>query len=120
MRFLGTLPQEALRDYYGAADALVLASSREGWANVLLEAMACGTPVLATAVGGTPEVVTAPEAGRLLHERSAAAVARAARSLFTDTATREQTRRYAEGFSWQETTEGQFALYRDILSLRRS
>jgi len=116
VRFLGTLPQDALRDYYGAADALVLASSREGWANVLLEAMACGTPVLATTVGGTPEVVTAPEAGHLLDERSAAAITRAARSLLSDTVTREQTRHFAEGFSWQETTEGQLALYRDILS----
>ena len=116
VRFLGTLPQEALRDYYGAADALVLASSREGWANVLLEAMACGTPVLATAVGGTPEVVTAPEAGRLIDERSAAAITRAAKSLFAHAPRREQTRHYAEGFSWQETTEGQLALYRDILA----
>ena len=51
VRFLGALPQARLRDYYGAADALVLASSREGWANVLLESMACGTPVVARTSG---------------------------------------------------------------------
>jgi glycosyltransferase involved in cell wall biosynthesis len=49
-RFVGLVPQAELRNYYGAADALILASSREGWANVLLEAMACGTPVVATRI----------------------------------------------------------------------
>src|SRR5665647_2845156 len=44
--FIGMLPQADLRDYYNAADSLVLASSREGWANVLLESMACGTPAV--------------------------------------------------------------------------
>ena len=48
---------------YGAADASVLASSREGWANVLLESMACGTPVVAANIWGNPEVVRAAAAG---------------------------------------------------------
>ncbi|MDO8932730.1 MAG: glycosyltransferase, partial [Rhodocyclaceae bacterium] len=55
VHFLGAMPQAKLRMLYSAADCLVLASSREGWANVLLEAMACGTPVVATNVWGTPE-----------------------------------------------------------------
>ena len=54
VRFLGLVAQDDLAMYYNAADALVLASSREGWANVLLESVACGTPVVATAVWGTP------------------------------------------------------------------
>ena len=56
-------------------DALVLASSREGWANVMLESMACGTLVVVTRVRGIPKVVAAPVAGVLMDGRSAAAIA---------------------------------------------
>jgi teichuronic acid biosynthesis glycosyltransferase TuaC len=50
VHFAGARPQDELKDWYSAADALLLCSSREGWANVLLEAMACGTPVVATPI----------------------------------------------------------------------
>ncbi|HJV76317.1 MAG TPA: glycosyltransferase family 4 protein [Noviherbaspirillum sp.] len=113
--FLGTLPQPELKNYYCAADALVLASSREGWANVLLEAMACGTPVAASRVWGTPEVVTAPEAGVLMEVRSVKGIAQAVRSLQSNYPDRAATRRYAERFSWDETTAGQIELFHKIL-----
>jgi glycosyltransferase involved in cell wall biosynthesis len=112
----GSMSQEELRHYYGAADALVLASSREGWANVLLESMACGTPVVASNVGGTPEVVAAPEAGVMMAERTPEALADAVRRLIAQYPDRGGTRRYAEGFSWADTTAGQLDLFGRILS----
>jgi glycosyltransferase involved in cell wall biosynthesis len=101
-------------------DALVLASSREGWANVLLEAMACGTPVVASAVWGTPEVVAAPEAGVLMKTLDAQGVVDGVRRLFATCPDRAATRRYAEGFSWDATTEGQLALFQKIVARRQS
>jgi glycosyltransferase involved in cell wall biosynthesis len=115
VRFVGAVPQEELPKYYSAADILVLASSREGWANVLLEAMACGTPVVATSIWGTPEVVADPVAGRLAGERSAASLATAVIELAASMPSRTQVRRYAERFSWKETTDGQLELFRSIL-----
>ncbi|GAB6054600.1 glycosyltransferase family 4 protein [Magnetospira thiophila] len=115
VNFLGRRPHEELSWIYSAADALVLASSREGWANVLLEAMACGTPVVASNIWGTPEVVTAPEAGRLMAERTPQALAEAANDLFTHYPDRADTRAYAERFSWDDTTEGQLRLFGNII-----
>jgi glycosyltransferase involved in cell wall biosynthesis len=115
VRFLGQIAHDRLAEIYGAADALVLASNREGWPNVLLEAMACGTPVIASNIWGNPEIVARREAGILMRERSAAGVAEAVRELFSDLPAREATRAYAEGFSWDETTRGQIKIFRSIL-----
>lgn len=114
VRFLGLVPQTELPRFYTAADALVLASSREGWANVLLESMACGTPVVATRVWGTPEVVASPAAGVLIDERTARGILAGARRLFAAPPSRQATRRYAEGFSWAETSRGQFELFETL------
>jgi glycosyltransferase involved in cell wall biosynthesis len=104
VRFAGEITQEALREHYGAADVLVLASAREGMPNVVLEALACGTPVVATDVGGIAEVVTGRQAGVLLRERSPAAVADGVRALQANAPSRLETRRHAERYTWRDTT----------------
>ena len=111
VRFLGQLVHGELPYVYSAADALVLASSNEGWANVLLEAMACGTPVVATDVGGSREVVEAPEAGIIVGQRDASSIAHATRLVLTAPSDRAATRRYAERFSWDDTTRGQERIF---------
>lgn len=116
VHFAGVVPQTELKWWYSAADALALCSSREGWANVLLEAMACGTPVIATDIWGTPEVVSQPAAGVLMPERSAAGLAQAWQRLFAALPERAATRRHAETFSWDATTQGQLQLFRRILA----
>ena len=112
IRFLGRVPHDRLRDVYGAADVSVLASVREGWPNVLLESMACGTPAVATRVGGVPEIITRPESGAIVDERTPEAIARVIADLLAHPPAREATRAYAEEFGWDATTEGQINLFR--------
>ncbi|MDP2881160.1 MAG: glycosyltransferase family 4 protein [Azonexus sp.] len=112
--FTGQLPNQDLKWWYSAADALVLCSSREGWANVLLESMACGTPVIATNIWGTPEVVSCPDAGVLMQDRTADALTASFSTLFHNYPSRSAVRQHAEKFSWQETTEAQLALFRHV------
>lgn len=105
--FLGQIAQVDLPVVYSAANLLILASCREGWPNVLLESMACGTPAIATQVGGSAEVITAPEAGRLLERQDSRAIVDAVKVMLSDPPLREATRRYAEAFGWDSTTAGQ-------------
>ncbi|ALT79735.1 glycosyltransferase family 4 protein [Paucibacter sp. KCTC 42545] len=107
----GAQPNAELYRWYSAADIFILASSREGWANVLLESMACGTPVVATDIWGTPEVVSDPVAGRLVKERTGLAFAGELEQLLAAMPDRNQVRRFAEGFSWAATTQAQLDLF---------
>ena len=115
VHWAGVVPQAELRWWYSAADVLTLCSSREGWANVLLEAMACGTPVIATDIWGTSEVVSTEAAGRLMERRDARALADAWQDLMSSMPARPTTRQYAEGFSWDATTQGQRQLFEDVI-----
>jgi glycosyltransferase involved in cell wall biosynthesis len=65
---MGNRPNEELKYWFSAADLSCLLSSREGQPNVVLESLACGTPVLATRVGGIPEVLTSAELGILVDQ----------------------------------------------------
>ena len=116
VRFLGAITQPELNKWFQAADVTVLASSREGWANVLLESMASGTPVVATKVWGTPEVVTCAEAGVLV-ERNAHDIEQGLEALLTNSPERALTRKYAEQFDWQSTSKGQFNIFKKIASI---
>lgn len=116
VRFVGSVPQAELRSWFSAAEFSVLASMREGSPNVVLESMACGTPVIANDVGGASEIVTSPEAGRLMSARTPEALAAAIEGLRASPPDRKATRAWAENFSWESTIEAQVSLYRDVVA----
>ena len=118
VQLLGPRPHAELPQLYGATDALVLASSREGWANVLLESMACGTPVVASNIPGNPEVVRNASAGVIVEMNTADGFAAGVRRLFARPPARDATRAYAEQYGWEETTEGQLALFRRLSTIK--
>ena len=67
--FLPPMPQKDLRYVYSSAAVLLLTSTREGWPNVVLKSLACGTPVVAVDVGAVGEILTHRQVGRILHDR---------------------------------------------------
>ena len=117
---VGAVENASMVDWYNAANVLVLASAREGWANVLLESLACGTPVVATRVGGSPEVLTDERVGRLVEGRDGQSIAESVLPLLSDYPDGADVRRYAEGFSWDATSRAQVELFRGLPALERA
>jgi teichuronic acid biosynthesis glycosyltransferase TuaC len=118
VQMLGNVAQAELPGLYGAADVLVLASSREGWANVLLEAMACGTPVVASPIPGNDEVVRSAAAGRIAGANTPEGLAAAVMEVLAGAPDRGATRAYAEAFGWEQTSRGQIELFSGVLTAR--
>jgi glycosyltransferase involved in cell wall biosynthesis len=96
---VGKVAHELLPDWFAACDLFCLPSHNEGVPNVVLEAMACGVPVLATRVGGIPEVV--PEfAGVLVPVQDGPALAAALSAALARTWDTQRIAAHARSFSW--------------------
>lgn len=108
VRLLGNRPHEALPALFAAADVAVQPSASEGLANVWVEAMACGTPVVTCDVGGAREAIDRPAAGRLV-PREAQAFAGAVRDLLANPPVQTEVRAAAERFSWEANSAELFA-----------
>jgi glycosyltransferase involved in cell wall biosynthesis len=100
VHFVGPWPSERLKVPLSAADVFVLATSYEGWANVFLEAMACGLPVVTTRVGGNAEVVNSPALGTLVEFGDRAALTAALDEALARTWDRERILDYARANTW--------------------
>jgi teichuronic acid biosynthesis glycosyltransferase TuaC len=118
VRLPGRVPQDRLPEFYSAADLLVLVSTHEGWPNVLLESMACGTPVVVSDIAGITDIVASADAGRIVADVTPRRLATAIRGLLAAPLSPAATRAYAEQFDWRSTTDGQIALFREVLDRR--
>jgi teichuronic acid biosynthesis glycosyltransferase TuaC len=99
--FAGPQKREDLAAWFSAADVSVLASSQEGCPNVVLESLACGTPVVATPVGDIPRLLDRPEVGRLV-AREVSALAEGIAEALAQPWDRARIRARIEERTWQE------------------
>ena len=113
VQFIGSRPQAELPAWYRAADLLVLPSCSEGVPNVLLEATACGTPFIASRVGGIPEI--APEEAMVDPSNAAALADRIRRFLADGDGTLRSPPRVD---SWSDSSRALAAVLRGIVSKR--
>lgn len=118
LRFLEPVPHQELPELYRAADVVVVPSASESFGLVALEAAACGTPVVATAVGGLRLVVRDSETGYLVGSRDAASFAAALSRVLADPSARERlganAARWARRYPWSRTTDGILEAYASV------
>lgn len=124
VRFAGWAPRTDLPAHYRAADIFVLASRAEGMPNVVLEAMACGLPVIATQVAGNEELVQEGVSGLMIPPEDVPALAHALEKLAADEALRRQMgeagrRRVNDEFTWQQIARQYLEVCKSVLETRR-
>ncbi len=120
-RFLGSVPREGVLRLFRAADAAILPSRWENFPHTVVEALAVGSPVIATAVGGVPEVVRDGENGLLVRSGDAGALAGAIRRFFADEDLRQRLATAAPGSVAAYTEESVFTrIEEELLRAARS
>jgi glycosyltransferase involved in cell wall biosynthesis len=114
VRFLGKVEPSVMAELMSLSDVLCLASSREGWPNVVHEAMACGAPVVVTDVGGVAEMIPSEEYGYIVpvdaQEELVAALAKALRKPWR----RDRITEWAQSRSWKQVAAEVAAEIREI------
>jgi glycosyltransferase involved in cell wall biosynthesis len=105
VRFLGEVPQDVLAELMSAADVFCLASSREGWPNVVHESLACGLPVVATNVGAIPEMIPSQLYGLIVPADDAPALGHALREALSREWDREAIAIWGQARSWRHVAE---------------
>ncbi|ODP39444.1 glycosyltransferase [Sphingomonas turrisvirgatae] len=119
VKLLGSVAHDELPPLLAAADVMALASASEGLANAWVEALASGAPLVTSDAGGAREVVTAPQAGRVV-ARDPAAFAAAIAELLAAPPPRAAVRRMAAGFTWEANTAALYDHLRGLVAAHAS
>jgi len=124
VQFTGRIPREELVRHYNDAKLFVTSSVHEGFGLPLAEAMACGTPCIATDIGAYREIAEHGSSAWLVPPADAQALAGAIRTLWADDALRQRLgeggrRRIVEKFNWRRAAEETLAVYEEVAPPRR-
>jgi len=123
VRFINAQPQHVLAQYYAAADVFVMPSHYESFGMVVLEAMACGTPVVASRVGGLTSTVVSGQTGFLVPQGDGLAFAQAILRLLASAtlhaACARASVRRAQMFTWPHIVDRTLQLYGRLLCQRK-
>ena len=112
---VGAIPHQELYFWYSAADLFCLASSREGWPNVVLEALASGTPVVATDVGGISEVICSDRLG-ILTKRDERALAAGIAAALKKSWQSDAIIQYAREQTWDSVASSVLHTFQTVLA----
>jgi glycosyltransferase involved in cell wall biosynthesis len=115
VQFLGLVGHDLLPHVLCAADVLVLPSASEGLANVWIEGLACGTPIVIPDIGGAREVVQDDTAGRIA-ARTPEAIAEAVRDILADPPSQADVSAHVSRFSWGVNAQNLVCFWRDVLA----
>ena len=123
VRLAGYVPREQLPKYYNAAHIFVLPSLSESFGQVLLEAMSCGLPIVATHVGGIPEVLHDGKGGKLIEPANHDAIVNAVQCLASNSKIRRSMGEYnrqmaVERYQWSRVAGQYEQLYIDSVDSR--
>jgi glycosyltransferase involved in cell wall biosynthesis len=122
VKLTGRIPHQQLYKWYNAADIFCLASSREGWPNVVMESLACGLPVVATRVGGIPEILHSENLGLLLDATEGPQLEdqllESIQMALSRNWNREELVNYVRGHTWEAVAQKVEGVLRQTLSDR--
>lgn len=123
VEFAGVIAHENVFEYYRRANIFVLPSLNEGMSNVMLEALACGLPVVATNTGGTKELLTDGVNGLVVKMKDPDDLAEKIEKIILDSDLEKsmslESRKLAEKLSWENVSNQYIDLYREMYNLRR-
>ena len=115
VRLAGAIPHQEMGDWYSAADLFCLASGQEGWPNVILESLACGTPVVASSAGGIPEIIRSNGVG-ILAERSERDIALKISTALKQPWNRQEIVKFAERHTWDQVALQVYDVFKSVLN----